>query len=360
MKIAKILEICSFPPPRTGWGVRVEFIKYRLEEIGHNCVVLNLGQNRKIKSQKYESVKNGFDYCLKLFIYSVRGFIFHTHVNGKSIKGLFLTLIAEIINILTFKRCVLTFHAGVFQDYFPIERSGKWYIFYRILFLLPQNIICNNEAVKEKIVEYGIQSEKIVPIPAFTRQYLQYETVTFSQDLENIFSTHSPILLCYIKFRKGFYFETLINSMKYLKSDFPKFCLILVGPEKEDIKLEERIRSLIKEFNFGSNIYEISDLSHDEFRSAMKRSTIFLRTPPGDGVSSSVMEALSYGIPVVAAENQNRPCSVITYIPDDPKDMAAKVKLTIENLDRVHQNIVKPVIQDTLEKEVNLLIAAAI
>ena len=39
----KILQISSYPPPRAGWAVRVEFLKRQLLAEGHDCVVLNIG-----------------------------------------------------------------------------------------------------------------------------------------------------------------------------------------------------------------------------------------------------------------------------------------------------------------------------
>ena len=47
---ARILEICTYPPPRGGWSMRVELIKKALESQGHKCVVLNTGRNRFIPS----------------------------------------------------------------------------------------------------------------------------------------------------------------------------------------------------------------------------------------------------------------------------------------------------------------------
>ena len=35
---ARLLEVTSYPPPRAGWGVRVEFLKTRLEGEGHQCI----------------------------------------------------------------------------------------------------------------------------------------------------------------------------------------------------------------------------------------------------------------------------------------------------------------------------------
>ncbi len=47
----------------------IEFLKKRLEEDGHKCVVLNVGSSRRIPSTEYESVLSGGDLLRKLWRY---------------------------------------------------------------------------------------------------------------------------------------------------------------------------------------------------------------------------------------------------------------------------------------------------
>ena len=84
---ARILEVTSYPPPRAGWGIRVEFLKKRLEREGHTCVVLNTGASRRIPSPEYETVLGGADFVNKVWRFARRGFLVHAHANGDSPKG---------------------------------------------------------------------------------------------------------------------------------------------------------------------------------------------------------------------------------------------------------------------------------
>lgn len=144
-----------------------------------------------------------------------------------------------------------------------------------------------------------------------------------------------------------------------MRADYPQAGLVVVGTESDGSPMEADIRRRISAAGLESHIFDVPSMSHDEFRTAMKRCAIYIRTPITDGVCSSVLEALSYKLPVVAAENGSRPPSVIPYIADDPQDLATQVANTLTHLDQVRQQIVKPVIQDTLSDEVNLLIQAA-
>ena len=153
MRRAKILEITSYPPPRAGWGVRVEFLKNYLQAAGHECVVLNTGRSRKIASTEYESVLSGADYVRKVWRFTRAGFTSHVHINGSTAKGLVLTIAAQMLNLICGKRCALTFHAGVQQVYFPRSQAPLLWPIFWLMFTLPRTIICNSDEVKAKIVE---------------------------------------------------------------------------------------------------------------------------------------------------------------------------------------------------------------
>ncbi len=210
----KVLQISPFPPPRSGWSVRVAFLKSALQALGHQCQVLNIGSSRKIKSSEYICVYHAWDYLVKVVKFFAQGYTIHAHVNGETLKGLLLVLAAAAANRLCGKRYVLTFHGGVQQIYLTPETGGYLTPLFRLMFALSQRIICNSEAVKAKIVDYGVDPGKVTPIPAFTQQYLLHETASFEPALETFLSRHAPVLFSYIVFRDGFFVETLIEGFR--------------------------------------------------------------------------------------------------------------------------------------------------
>jgi len=355
LRKAKILEITSYPPPRSGWGVRVEFLKKKLEEMGHECVVLNIGSSRKIKSKEYEDVQNGFDYIRKLIRFASGGYTFHAHVNGDSPKGFILTLLAELTNLLFGKRCFLTFHAGINQRFFP-KRNSKFLVpLFQLIFTVPRYIICNSQPVKERIMEYRIPGYKIIPIPAFTVQYLQHEAVSLPLELEKFLSSHNPIIFSYIRLREEFHISTLLKGIKLVLDKYPNLGLVMTGVIPEEENVERKMWRLIDELNLKSHIYMLEDMDHDEFRTMMKRSHIYLRTHTRDGVCSSVLEALSFNVPVVASEDGTRPEGVVTYVFNDESDMKEKIEYVLENYNKIKSTLKPPKIEDTLTREAQLL-----
>ena len=353
---AQILEVTSYPPPRAGWGIRVEFLKKRLEHEGHECVVLNIGTSRRIPSTEYETVMSGFDFVRKVWRYSRRGFTVHAHANGDSPTGLLLALLAELLNLLTGKRCILTFHAGVIQRHFPRQKSGWLTPVFRLVFALPRRIICNSEPVKACIAGYGVPPEKIVAIPAFSRQYLEFTRVRLPEHVETFFTRYPSIVFTYIRMRPLFYPVTLIDGMaEVMRTRTDVGLVICGGTSHADEGVWPAVQQAIERHGIADRICFVDDLDHDAFLSALERSALYLRTPITDGVASSVLESLALNVPVVGCDNGTRPAGVVTYPAEDAARMAAAVEHVIANRAEVLAALARFEVPDTLSDEVAVL-----
>lgn len=352
----KVLEITSYPPPRAGWGVRVEFLKRHLEAAGHTCVVLNLGEARTIPSPEYETVLGGVDFVRKVWRFARQGFIVHMHGNGESPKGFVLMLLAELIGRAWRRPCYLTFHAGVEQVYFPRPKSPALLPVYKAIFALPRAIICNSQAVKDKIVEYGVDPNKIFPIPAFSRQYVEFRRVQLPEHVEHFLKHVTEPVFTYVRIREGFYLETLLDGFALLASQRAGVGLLLSGAMGD---VEPPVMAMVQEriqcADLAGHVCVIDDLDHDQFLTALTRSRLYLRTPTTDGVASSVLESLALRVPVVASENGSRPPGVVTYQASDPDDLAAKVAGVLADHQAISAAIPVPDIRDTVAIEVDLL-----
>ena len=359
---AKILEIGPYPPPRAGWALRIQFVRQRIEGMGHRCPVLNIGKNRKIPDSQYTTVRNALDYVMKVTWYSLRGYRIHMHTNGDVWPtGWALTLLAEVIGMLTAKRAVLTFHAGTHQVYFPRERSGKFIPVLYLMFALSKRIICNNAAVKEKIVEYGIAPEKIHPISAFSRQYVEIEETNLPDRIDAFLQRHDPVIFTYVFLRDGYYIDAMIDGLRQVREQWPGMGVVNVGSlDDSDPVVRKATERRLDEAGLAQHFFSAGDLTHDEFLTLLCRCDVYLRTPTTDGDSASVLEALSFGVPVVAAENGNRPASVITYRCDDAGDMSCRIGEVLSDRETASRNVIQPEIRDTVGEEADLLVSCAL
>ncbi len=350
-KQIKVLEISSYPPPRAGWGMRIYFLKQVMEKNGDVCSVLNVGKGRFLTDRDFIPVFGALDYSIKVLKHRLKGFLIHMHLNGDSPKGFMLTSIALLISVLTFRRPVITFHAGPVQKYFPQSQAPQLTLLYKYIFWLPRTIICNNEAVKQNIVGYGVNPHKIETIQAFSRQYLNFEKVELPEKTETFFTGHAPVICSYVFFRPEFFIEEMIQAVAEVVKKQPAFGLIIMGSEMGS----EDIRKLIADLGLQNNVLLAGDQDHDAFLTIMSRSKFYLRTPFKDGIASSVLEALALGVPVVACENGSRPESTITYENRNVQDMAEKILNTLENYDQAVAAVVKPEIKDTIVDELKVL-----
>jgi glycosyltransferase involved in cell wall biosynthesis len=355
-RAARILEVTSYPPPRAGWGIRVEFLKKRLEADGHRCVVLNIGTSRTIPSTEYETVLSGMDFVRKVWRYSRHGFVVHAHANGDALKGLLLALAAEVINLASGRRCYLTFHAGAIQRYFPRGKS-RWLIpVFWLLFAIPRRIICNSDAVKACIAGYGVPARKIAAIPAFSRQYLEFTPVDLPPEVNAFCRRYSSIVFTYVRMRPLFFPVTLIDGMAQVFRQRGEVGLVICGMAGHaDEGVRPAVDAAIARHGIADRICLLDDLDHDAFLTMLQRSALYLRTPITDGVASSVLESLALGVPVVACENGTRPPGVITYPAEDAERMAAAVEHVLANRASVVASLANVEARDTLTDEVALL-----
>jgi glycosyltransferase involved in cell wall biosynthesis len=355
---ARILEVTSYPPPRAGWGIRVEFLKKRLELEGHSCVVLNIGTSRRIPSTEYETVMSGGDFVRKVWRFSRRGYTVHAHANGDSPTGVLLALTAQFLNLACFRRPVLTFHAGVIQRHFPRYRNPWLTPLFWLLFALPRRIICNSAAVRECIGSYGIATDKISAIPAFSRQYLEFTPVAPPAHVGAFLRDYPAAVFSYLRMRPLFYPVTLIDGMAAVMQRRPDVGLVLCGGTGHaDAGVWPAVQAAIQRHGLERRICFVEDLDHDAFLSMLTRSSLYLRTPITDGVASSVLESLALSVPVVACENGSRPAGVVTYPADDSQRLAAAVEHVLTHRAAIVADMQRFEIPDTLTDEIAVLIA---
>lgn len=359
MKPARILEVCSYPPPPSGWGVRVQFLKRRLEADGHVCEVLNVGESRTVPSPEYVCVSGGIDFVTKVWRYTRRGYRVHAHTNGHSPKGLFLATVALLLNRLGGHAPVLTFHGGADQTFFPRRNALLWTPAFGLAFLLASRIVCNNESVKAGIRQYGTAAAKIRPIPAFSVQYLADGESVLPDAVDQFFATWPVVLFTYMRLRSVFYPAVLLEALAAVAERVPGVGLLVCGvAEHAEPEAGAEFRDCLERLHLEDRVLVVDQLERGAFLAALGRSAVCVRTPTTDGVSASVLEALALRVPVVAAENGERPPGVLTYPATDAGELASRLLDVMARRDAVAAALPPVVVGDTLSVEADLLTGA--
>lgn len=351
--VARVLQIGNYPPPLCGWSIHTQLVDRELVARGADSRVMDIGPGRRVRGRGCIPVRGGLDYTAKIIAYRMRGFTFQIHVNGDSWKGYALALAAALLGRWTGKRAVLTFHAGPTQLYFPRAR-GFWYRAFRLLFRSCGEIICNHEPVKKLIEGYGVPAENVHAIPAYSTQYSEEIPAPLPSAVEEFLTSHEPRLFSYSLFRPEFTMDVLFEAFALVRQKHPRAGLLIAGPAE----VPPDAAAQMKRLGIADAILFPGNLPHAEFLTAVQRSDVVVRTHLRDGICTSVLEALQLGVPVVAAEDGLRPPSVITYSPPETAPLAAALDGVLGNLAAARAAVRAPAVDNHLEREVALLLAA--
>jgi len=326
MAAAKILMVGPYPPPEGGWSTLIKEERDELLSRGVDCRVLNIGVYRKVESDEYITVRNGFDLFVKLFWHSMVGYRFRLHMNGDSKKGMQIVILSEILNLLFLNRACLSFHAGTNQAYFPDRGSVMLVMLWRVIFNLAGVVICDCDEVRALILKYKKHPDRVKAVSPFSRRRVQYDEVKLGEEAESFLSAHSPLLFTYIAYRHEYSVSILLEAVERLAREHERLGLLVVDDRTHpDPEILEEFDEFIGREGLSERIYRTGNVERSEFLTLLGRSDLFVRTPVTDGVCSSVLEALHLGVPVVAAENDNRPEQVVTYDGASKDDLATKV-----------------------------------
>ncbi len=318
----KILEIGPIGPPHNGWAVRIDYVLEALTARGIECAALDVGPNRKVKRPGCDDVQSAWDYGRKVFSYLRKGYRIHTHLNAQSGKAYVLVLFSTICSWCVRRPAVLTWHGGLEQRWFPRTKNPFVWLAHRIIFGLSDYVICNDDLLKSDLIACGASKNRVVAIAAFSKQYLEFTAVALDHDLQTFIDSHSPCFYCYTAFRPEFHLSTLLEALTKLRQCFSNYGMVIVGFTEGSQSFQDGIR----QNGIADNVLFAGDLDRNEFLTLTTKSDLCIRTPKRDGISSSVLETLALGTPVVAAANPLRPSEVVTYEAEDADGLVEAVR----------------------------------
>ncbi len=324
----RILEIGNWPPPVCSWSMSLVGLRKELELRGWQCPVMNLNENRRVRSPEYIDVQGGWDYFCKVLRHVWRGYAVHIRVNGETKKGYLLALAALSMARLWRRPALLTYGGGHQQSYFPAPRGSLRYLAFWLLFRIPQRIYCNSEAVKEVLLTTDIPAERVEPIPHFSSYYVEFSPAELPPVVEKFYRAHDGVFFSYVCFRKEFALDFLAEAMKRFRAMFPNTGFLLVGPWDREM---DAMKTFVAERKIEDAVCLLASVPHDAFLTLLSRSLAYIRTPVTDGICSSVLEALKLKVPVLAADNGTRPAGAALWNEGDLDGLLRLMTDTLKN-----------------------------
>lgn len=309
---SKLLVIGPYPPPNNGWSLAIREEMAALEAAGVECALLNTAPNRNEATARGMGFRTVRDYAGCVWAFAGRGYDLRLHMNGDSLKGVGMVLVAQWLGWLRGRRSALSFYAGLDQQYFPARGNLLWKLIWAMVFHGSRVVFCECEEVAGLIREY--RRKLVFVVPLFSKTRLDAQPVDFGEATEAFLLRHQPLFFSYFAYRPAYHLEDLVRVIEGLKAEFPQAGFILVDDHNYAAPaVRDAMDRWFVRVRFGSAILRTGGLDHDRFLALLGRSTAYLRTHHRDGVSASVLEAMALGVPVVAVENGIRPDAVSTY-----------------------------------------------
>jgi len=164
------------------------------------------------------------------------------------------------------------------------------------------------------LIYHGIDTEVYKPVSSSERDTI----FTLSQITEN-----------HIVRKKIF---TIIDAAKHVVEAYPNLKFVIAGAKSEAI---DKVKQRIADHGLEKHVLLPRRISEEEKLSYFSRSLVYLQPTIHEGFGLAIAEAMSCGVPVVTSRVAAVPevvgdCGLYAD-PDDPKDVADKVKLLLVN-----------------------------
>lgn len=99
--------------------------------------------------------------------------------------------------------------------------------------------------------------------------------------------------------------EDMIGTLAALKEACPNLQLIVAGNPQEDARYQTMLQRQVAEMGLGGRVHWVGFLNETDKRAAYGASQVFIHASESEGMSISILEAMSAGLPVVASQGCN-------------------------------------------------------
>lgn len=210
--------------------------------------------------------------------------LIHSHGKGAGIYG-------RLLAFLTLRKSVHTFH-GIHIDRYNSVQKKIYLMIERLLSKISSSVISSSNSESEKVLELKIVSKKkleVIPNGVILPE--------MKIDKNNFFNNERKILTVtrfdYAK-NTGFILDIIERVYNNNKLDDFKFVIVGNGEGKLDLMNEANKKGFKDKIDFAGFIEDVSGYYLDAF--------CYLSTSRWEGMPLAVLEAMSFGLPVVATD----------------------------------------------------------
>jgi len=332
----KIALIGIYPPPYGGISIHIQRMAEVLKSRGFDYTVYDISGIAKNK-ENVVCINKPLRWLLKYILFGKED-IMHYHSSGWLLR-----IIIGLASMLG-KKTIVSIHGSSLGDSL---KNTTWLRRKVLVFALRHTsfIIADNEDIKEFALSLGVNSKKVLVIPAFIPPVVKEEDyLKVPPRIWDFIKSHKPVIAANawrIVFYKGidaYGLDMIVELVDRLKNEYPKvgvvFCLPQIGDEEYFANLNQEI----KERGLNEHILFITE-PLDEIYPIWQKSGIFVRPTITDGDALSVREALYFKTPVVTSDAVPRPKGVTLFKNRDIDSFTAKVEEVVVDYARFKEEL---------------------
>lgn len=262
-----------------------------------------------------------FTSILKIIFYKIIYRVELVHIHMASYGSFYRkSIIISICKILHLK-VVLHCHGACFEKFYTsVKQSKKEYI--KKTFAKAEKVIVLSESWKE-FFKTIVDENKII---------VMYNSVNVpnEQNKNNLNTIPTGLFLGRIGERKGAY--DLIDVVKKLTNEGIKLKILMAGDGEID-----KAKEVVKKDNLEDNIEILGWIDNDKRREYLKTSDFYILPSYDEGMPMSVLEAMSYSLPVITTDVGGIPEMIqneengILVKPGDNEAIEKAIKKILEN-----------------------------
>jgi len=173
-----------------------------------------------------------------------------------------------------------------------------------------------------------IEAGRVMPVPLFSSENVRFTPADPPDFVREFYSRQDGVFFLYVCYRKEYMLEFLAEAMRRFNTQFPRIGFLLAGTSDRELEL---LRQFFRDQGLEDTTCITGSVTHDVFLSMVTRSLACIRSPLTDGVSSSVLEALALGVPVLGSDNGTRPAGVELWRPENPESLLKLMAEAVHN-----------------------------
>lgn len=350
-KKTKIALIGPYPPPYGGISIHIQRLKERLEEKKYECLVYNLGGQKKSQKKNVIRVKKIKKWLLRYFFFSKEHIIHYHNPDWR------LRIIFGLMSFLG-KKVIISIHGESLQD--SLKR-GSWFKKQLIQIALKHTslIIVLNPKTEKLILSLGIKPKHIKIIPSFIPPIVKREEIAeIPHEVWGFVDNHSPVILAnaskivFYNNQDLYGLDMYIDLCTNLKQYYPNIGFIFCLPDIGDYEYFNKMKQRIKEKNIENNF--LFQTKPCQMYPILMKSDVFVRPTNTDGYGISIAEAIYFNVPSVASNVCPRPEGTILFKNRDISNFTSKTKDVLCNYKKYKKRLETIKLENNSEKIIEI------